>query len=189
MNVSSRWCVTAFIAFGSLACSDPVPRAAQGAFIVSISGVSLPPMDKRCPVGAAFTYDVPAVRNTKPLEQLDDNTYLHKTIDGEDGATVSCSVKSAAGGFSFSGKIVNGGQALQISDGTLGADGTGTARVFVKSVELSAPLISPSANCVVTTSDVKAGSMWAHFSCPSVESQPADYCKAEGTFVLEHCVQ
>lgn len=197
MNVSSRWCVTAFVALGSLACSDPVPPPAQGAFIASVGQVSPPVSGKACPAGAAFTYDVPAVRATKPGEALDNNTYLHKTIDGESNSTVSCTVKKGGGGFSFSGKISISGQALEITDGVLDGSNKGTARIFiVNSEHLSAPLISPSANCVIDASSTSGaayqaqpGSMWAHFSCSSVESPPSDYCKAEGTFVLENCVQ
>ncbi len=188
MNVSLRWYVTALIAFGSLSCSDPVPPPVQGAFIASVAGVSPPPAGKACPAGAAFTYDVPEVRATKPAEALDDDTYLHRAIDGESGADLSCSVKGGSAGYTFSGKIARSGQSLQVLSGTLGADGKGTAQIIVaNSRSLSAALISPSANCVITTSDVQPGSMWAHFTCPSVEAPPSDSCKAEGTFVFENC--
>jgi hypothetical protein len=190
MNVSSRWCVTAVVAFGSLACSDPVPPPAQGAFIASVNSVSPAPAGKACPAGAAFTYDVPAVRNTTPAEMLDENTYLHKTIDGEGGSRVSCSVKSGGGGFTFSGKIELGGKALEISQGTLGGDNMGSARAFIVDTEhLSGALVSPTANCTVNASDVQAGSIWATFRCTSVESPPSSYCRAEGTFVFENCAQ
>jgi hypothetical protein len=189
MNVSPRWCFTAVIACGSLACSDPVPPPAQGAFIASVAGVSPAPAGKACPAGAAFTYDVPRVRDTTPAEVLDADTYLHKTIDGEKGSSVSCTVKSGGGGFTFSGKIELAGKALEISDGTL-VNNTGTARAFVINAEyLSVPLISPTPNCTITASDVQAGSIWATFRCTSVESPPSDYCRAEGAFVFENCVQ
>ena len=82
MNLSPRWCVTALATLGALSCSDPVPPAAQGAFIVSLTSVS-PANGKTCPSGAAFTYDVPSVLASKPTEQLTPNTYLHWTVDGE----------------------------------------------------------------------------------------------------------
>jgi hypothetical protein len=197
MNVSSRWCVTAVIALGSIGCSDPVPPPAQGAFIASVNSVSPAPVGKACPAGAAFTYDVPSIRATMPTEVLDENTYLHKTIDGEGGSSVRCSVKAGGGGFTFSGEISLGTRGLELSDGVLGADKKGTARVFVINGEkLSSPLISPMANCLIdastsanTAHQVKPGSMWAHFSCPSVESPPSDYCRVEGTVVLENCSQ
>ena len=196
MNLSSRWCVTAIVALGALGCSDPVPPPAQGAFIASVNSVSPSPPGKSCPAGAAFTYDVPNESETKPTEVLDADTYLHKIIDGEDASTVRCEVKGGST-FTFSGRISLGGKALEISDGTLGADKKGTARITVtNSLRISTSLSAPSANCVVNAAgaagnnfQVRAGSMWASFSCPSVEAIPADYCKADGFFVLENCDQ
>jgi hypothetical protein len=195
MNLSSRWCVTGIVALGALACSDPVPPPAQGAFIASVNSVSPSPAGKACPAGAAFTYDVPNETETKPTEVLSASTYLHKIIDGEDASTVRCQV-SGSSTFTFSGRISLGGKALEISDGMLGADKKGTARITVtNSSRISTSLSAPSANCtigVVNTNgapQVKAGSMWASFSCASVEAQPSDYCKADGFFVLENCDQ
>jgi hypothetical protein len=141
----------------------------------------------------SFTYDVPRILDTKPLEALDQDTYLHRTIDGENNAQVSCRVT----GSSFSGRIVLGGRALSISSGTLGADKKGTAQITVTNSEsLSTSLISPTANCTVNAAkdgsnnfQVKGGSMWASFSCPSVEAAPNEYCTAGGFFVLENCEQ
>jgi hypothetical protein len=64
------------------------------------------------------------------------------------------------------------------------------------SESLSGSLISPTPNCIVNAAadatnkfQVKAGSMWAEFSCPSVEAAPNEYCTANGFFVLENCEQ
>jgi hypothetical protein len=195
MNLSSRWCVTAAIALGALSCSDPVPPPAQGAFIVSLSSVS-PPNGKQCPSGAASTFDVPPVlASGKPTEILSTNTYLHSAIDGEGDAKVSCSVHGSSS-FTFSGRIAAQGKVLEISDGVLTNNMTGTARVMVANgALLSSALTSPAADCtikVVTNSkgtQVKAGSLWAEFSCTSLEHQPADGCGAKGTFVLENCTE
>jgi hypothetical protein len=127
MNVSSRWCVTAVFALAALACSDPVPPPAQGAFIASVKPASPQPAGKSCPT-SAVTYDVPNIRDTKPAEVLTDGRYLHKIVDGDAGG-VSCTVKGGSGGFTFSGKITQGDRGLNISDGTLGADKKGTARM------------------------------------------------------------
>ena len=62
MHVSSRWCVTAVFALGALSCSDPVAPPAQGAFIASISAPSPAQPEKACPIGGAFTFDVPEIR-------------------------------------------------------------------------------------------------------------------------------
>jgi hypothetical protein len=189
MHVSSRWCVTAVFALGALSCSDPVPPPAQGAFLTTIKAPSPVPAGKSCPTSVSFTYDVPSILATKPLEALDENTYLHRTIDGEDNASVSCKVVGSSS-FTFSGRIVLGGSAISIASGTLGADKKGTAQITVtNSKDLSGSLISPSPNCVITAYQVKAGSMWASFTCPSVEAPPSEYCTASGFFVLENCEQ
>lgn len=193
MHVSSRWCVTAVFALGALACSDPVAPAAQGAFVTTIKAPSPAPSGKSCPTSVSFTYDVPKVLDSKPTEALDQDTYLHKTVDGEGNASVSCKVTSS----SFSGRIVLGGRALSIANGTLGADKKGTAQITVTNSEsLSTSLISPTANCAVDAAgtpsnkfQVKDGSMWASFNCPSVEAAPNEYCTASGVFVLENCEQ
>ena len=63
MNLSSsRWCVMAVVAWGALACSDPVPLPAQGAINTTVTSVSPPVQGKACSAGASFTYDVPQVR-------------------------------------------------------------------------------------------------------------------------------
>jgi hypothetical protein len=192
MNLSSRWCVTAAIALGALSCSDPVPPPAQGAFYVSLTSVS-PPNGRQCPSGAATSFDVPPLLATKPTEILTTNTYLHSSIDGEGDAKVSCSVKGSSS-YTFAGRIASQGRLLELSDGVLSNNMTGTARVMVTdSSKLSNALTSPAADCtikVVTNSkgvQVKSGSLWAEFSCVSVEVAPSFGCGAKGVFVLENC--
>jgi hypothetical protein len=166
-----------------------VPPPAQGAFLTTIKAASPAPAGKSCPSSVSFTYDVPSILETKPLEALDHDTYLHRTIDGEDNASVSCTVKGSSS-FTFKGRIVLGGKALTVANGTLGADKKGAAQITVtNSKDLSGSLISPSANCSIEAYQVKAGSMWASFSCPSVEAPPSEYCTANGYFVLENCEQ
>jgi hypothetical protein len=198
MNLSSRWCVTAVVAVGALGCSDPVPPPAQGAFIARINSVSPAPAGKMCPAGAAFTYDVPAVDpKLIPPKTLDADTYAFKIIDGEDSSTVSCSITGGST-FTFSGRISLGGQAIEVSNGMLGADKKGTALITVtNTAHLSSSLAARAENpCTVNAAaaadnnfQVRAGSMWASFNCPAVEHQPTDYCKAEGFFVFENCRQ
>ena len=199
MNLSSRWCVTAVVALGAVACSDPVPPPAQGAFWAHIVSVSPPVPGKMCPSGAALTYDVPVVDMTSPTESLTDSRYLHKIIDGENASTVKCSVKAGSGGISFEGRVSLGGKALEISSGTLPDKISGTARItFTKSDSpgFSNALSSPAGGCTVNAVlgkdkvvQAKAGSMWAHYSCTAIEHEPSDSCKSDGYFVLENCDQ
>ncbi len=192
MNLSSRWCVTAAVALGALSCSDPVPPAAQGAFRASIGSAGLP-AGKACPSGAASTFEVPAVDLSKPTEVLTTTTYLHSAIDGEGDSKVSCSVKGSSS-FTFSGRISNGGKVLELTEGVLSNNMTGTARVTLwNSMTLSNPLTSPAADCTITVVNnskgvqVKSGSIWAQFKCKTVERAPSDACDATGTFVLGNC--
>lgn len=198
MNVSSRWCVTAVFALGALACSDPVPPPAQGAFIASIGPSPSPPPDSACAT-SAFTYDVPKIRDMMLQDALTESKYLHKTINGEKGAKVSCTVKGGANGFTFSGQILLGGRGLQISNGTLGPTKTGTATITVSNSERLSPaqLISPAdVPCTVSAAQVggnnlqvAAGNIWATFDCPQVNLPPTSSCGADGVFVLENCEQ
>ena len=197
MNLSSRWCVTAVVALGALGCSDPVPPPAQGAFWANVKSVSPAPAGKSCPSGASLTFDVPTV-DPKLDESLDENTYLHRKIDGEDQAEVSCIVKGGPS-FTLEGTIKLGSRALSISNGTIGDNKKGTARITLRASGnpgFSGALSAPSANCAIDAAaapgnnfQVKPGSIWARFQCPSIEQAPSDFCQADGFFVLENCDQ
>lgn len=201
MNLSSRWCVTAVVALGAAACSDPVPPPAQGAFNASVYSVSPPVANKMCPSGAALTYEVPTVpapTAKDPDPSLSGSNYEHKIIDGQDSSSVHCSVKSGSAGISFEGRISLAGKAIEISGGSLPDKKTGTARMtFTKSSTpgFSNALSSPAGGCMVDAVindkgiQAKAGSIWAHFSCAGIDHEPSDHCRSEGFFVLENCDQ
>jgi hypothetical protein len=205
MNLSSRWCVTAVVALGAVACSDPVPPASQGAIWVNIQSNSPAPAGKMCPSGASTTYDVPHVDpnminpTTNRTEVLDDYTYLHWIVDGQNQSSVSCSVKGGDT-FTFSGRLkgptLGGLGSIEITNGTLDASHKGTATISITdTAALSSGLTSPPGACTVDAvkgngnHQVQPGSIWASFQCSSVEAQPSDYCKARGFFVLENCSQ
>lgn len=194
MKLSSRWSVTAWVAVSALGCSDPVPPPAQGAFNARVTSASPAPTGKMCPSGPSTYFEVPVVPPpTTTDEALDDQTYLHWVIDGEDDARVSCTVQGQ--GSFFEGRLDYGGKSLEITSGTLDATLKGKARItVVSSAQISGALSAPSANCAINASnaggtryEVAPGRIWASFDCPSVERQPTDYCVARGTFVLENC--
>jgi len=204
MNVSPRWCVTAIVALGAAACSDPVPPPAQGAVRVTVQSASPAIAGKSCPV-TNLVYDVPHVIEpmdpSKPRETLTESTYVHHIIDGQDGATVHCSV-SGGPTFTFNGHVALGGRALDISGGTVAANLMGTARITVTdtaeatsgfSHSLASPGTDPCVIKVVTpqsgVAQVKKGSIWASYTCASVEASPSDGCSSAGVFVLENCDQ
>lgn len=198
MHVSSRWCVTAVFALGALSCSDPVAPPAQGAFIASVRPASPAPVGKSCPT-SPFTFDVPAFIDSAPAEkldeQLDQDTYLHRIVDGEGGALARCSAK-AGSTFVFSGTIRAGARSLDISGGSLGPDKKGTASITVIDTARNIQLSSPGASCTIDASagpsnrfEANGGRMWASFTCPAVERPPTDSCTSSGFFVLENCAQ
>lgn len=199
MKVSSRWCVSAFVAFGALGCSDPVPATPQGAFNARVTSSPSAPAGKNCPSGTSTYFEGPTVpemmdANGNPKdERLDANTYIYKVVDGDSGE-VSCTVK----GTSFEGRIQSGNKSLEISSGTV--DPTtlkGTARVsLVSQSQISGALSSPGVTCTIDASkndganfQIADGHIWASFNCPSVEQTPSAFCGASGVFVFENCAK
>jgi hypothetical protein len=199
MKVSSRWYVSAFVAFGALGCSDPVPATPQGAFNARITSSSAAPAGKNCPSGTSTYFEAPTVPDTKDEngnpkdERLDSNTYIYKVVDGDSGK-VSCSVKNNA----FEGRIEYGNKSLAIRSGTVDPTSLkGTARIEVVSEsQISGVLSSPGTTCTIDASksnganfQIENGHIWASFSCPSVEQTPTTFCGASGVFVLENCAK
>ena len=194
MKLSSRWSVTAWVAFCALGCSDPVAPPAQGAFNTRVTSASPAPAGKMCPSGASTYFEVPTVPPPTTVDEtLDDGTYLHWVIDGENGAGVACTVQG--NGSFFEGRISSGGKTLDISSGTLDATLKGKATITIaSSSQISGSLSSAAAACTINASnaggtryEVAPGRIWATFDCPAVEKTPSDYCAARGTFVLENC--
>jgi hypothetical protein len=177
-----------------LGCSDPVAPPAQGAFNARVTSASPAPSGKMCPSGASTYFEVPVVPPVTTVDEaLDEQTYLHWIVDGENAAA-KCTVQG--NGSFFEGRLSSGTKTLDISAGAL--DPTtlkGTARISLSSgSQISGALTSPSANCIINASnaggtrfEVAPGRIWASFDCPSVERQPSDYCAARGIFVLENC--
>lgn len=172
---------------------DERPPASQGALTVTLKSVSPAPAGKSCPSGTASTWAIPPV--DQPNEALSNVTYLHWLVDGDAGAKVSCKVAASGGGVRFEGKLQQASVALQISEGTLGADRRGTARITVTNSQALTSALSSTADCVVSAArtdgnlQAQPGSMWASFSCAAVEAPPSDLCAATGIFVLENCDQ
>lgn len=166
---------------------QPAPTA-RGAMTFTVKPPSPLPAGKACPTGAGFTSELPAGNGPTA------SSYLEHVVDGEGGAAVSCRVAGDTT-FEISGRVQLAGRALRIEDGIVSADEPGTASItIIDSERLTTALRGPS--CVLSLEadapsslQIKPGSVWASFSCPSVESAPSDYCQASGFFVLENCDQ
>ena len=166
------------------------PPPAQGASVVSLEPVSPAPAGKTCPA-VSVTSAIPDVSGS---DMLDSDTYLHHVIDGEGVVVFKCTVVAKAT-VTFNGAMQQAGHGLQISNGVLAENRKGTADItLLDSQHLSSTLKGTS--CFVDAAagpgnnfQLKAGSMWASFDCPSLEAAPNDLCRASGFFVLENCAQ
>ena len=170
---------------------DVMLPAAQGAGVFSLRGQSPPIQGKACPV-VSLTSALPAVDGPS---MLDANTYVKHIADGEGAATVSCKVSGNLR-FTFEGSLQLGRVALKIQNGVLGDDRLGTADITVADAQALQGSLSSATPCSIDATNsagqqfqVKAGSIWAAFDCPSVEQPPSSSCAASGVFVLENCEQ
>jgi len=168
------------------------PPPPHGAFRVLVQSVSF----RSCASGVSTEIEAPTVDPYLiPSQTLDESTYLHRLTDGEDGASVRCRV---AGDTTFvvEGSISLGGKSFTITDGVLGPNEQGTARLTLSDSQwptLTEPLSSGEATCVLDASSpfgagrrVQPGAIWGHISCPVVE-RPDSFCSAEAEFVFEDC--
>ena len=190
--MSLRWSFTAVLALGTLACSDPVPPPAQAGLRLSLSngsGIS----GKSCPV-TAITKTVPERDPNNIMEGPSATDPGVRVIDGEDNSKISCSVKGN-GPFSVSASIQYASTSFTLLGGSVMAGGNGTANISVYTPEITTTISSPSTTpCSVrvpagTSFQVKPGSIWAEFSCMSLETTPSTACSANGILVFENCAE
>ncbi|MEO8903690.1 MAG: hypothetical protein ABI488_15470 [Polyangiaceae bacterium] len=153
-----------------------------------------------CPVGAGKSYQVGAKKKVGTVTTVlspNDVTAGESVVDGDGNTSVTCSVrKQADGSFAVSGSIsaASGeGDLITVSliNVVINPDlttGTGEVRVFT--TQLAGPFDSGSAPCTFTVvrKQVKGGSIWADFSCPSIANPPSNLCSiTNSTIVLENC--
>jgi len=188
MNGCPRWSFLTVPLLAALGCSDPVPRPPQGNVTLSVQKPTTGSLT--CPVPGK-TY---VVGNPKgPTTAAPGDRY----IDGENGATIACSVKGG-GPFNFSATIKASSTesdkvTMTITSGVINADKkTGTATVGVFTPQLAGTFISPEGGCAVSVvgDNVKPGSLWATVSCPIINYPSTGQACSVGsitTFVLENC--
>jgi len=166
MNGCPRWSILTVPLLAALGCSDPVPRPPQGNLKLSVQTPTTG--SATCPVpGKTYIIGNP---NAPDANQPGD-----RLIDGEHSATIKCSVKGS-GPYTFSGTVqaVSSEHAkvtLTITNGMINADKlTGTATVGLFTTDLAGTFNSPEGGCAVKviSGNVKPGSLWAQFSCPSI---------------------
>lgn len=197
MNAYPRWSILAVPLLAVLGCSDPVPPPAQGALTLYVDQPVTHVDGRACPA-PGITYQIAATDSkTKMLAAPSSTTPGESLISGEKGTNISCSVKKSSNGFAFSGSIHgNSSPAGSIVDLTMqggtvdGTSLTGTVNVSIYTPDLSSQFVS-SMPCSVTVlqNQIKGGSMWANFSCPTVTADPSGACGigSFSTIVFENC--
>lgn len=190
---SGTWLVMGGTLSAVLGCGDPLPPPARLAMNIELAG---------CGVDNAYSLpEEPLVRSTLqnsiPQVQLD---ALPRMVDGEEGASVSCSVvESAPNTFTFSASAsVGSSRRFTLNGGTTTGpsatgEGSGTA-----TVSFLHPLTIPArgaSNCVITTEIAPAGggALLLEFICsPPGSTFRADTidtpnCSASGAVVIDRC--
>ncbi|MEI9938869.1 MAG: hypothetical protein WDO69_16755 [Pseudomonadota bacterium] len=115
-------------------------------------------------------------------------------IDGEHNASIKCSVKGN-GPFQISGTVQGSSgehEPVMVSvSGTINADkltGTGSVNVYTP---LLTGFASADGTCTFTVinQQVKPGSLWMTFKCPSITQPPGRSCLVgdSSAIVLENC--
>ena len=171
---------------GASAGAEALP--AQGAISLQIGGPST-----TCPEsGTVYPVGKPAPSSSEPGQSV---------IDDETSTVIRCSVRGT-GPYTFSGSLhatssdaARDPITVTFSAGTVNADKTtGTVSVSVFTPQLEANFTSGSTPCTVQviSQQVKPGSIWADFSCPSLSYPPTGVCSSGvapsvSTVVFENC--
>jgi|GEM_PF-930856 hypothetical protein len=202
-NACSRWSFLAVPVLAAFGCSDPVPLPAQGAISLQVGGPS-----STCPepgtvyqVGKLKTDPSDPTGKHKIAQAPSDLDPGLSVVDGESGTNISCSVHGS-GPFTFSGSLhataddeLKDPVTITFSNGVVNADKkTGTVAVSIFTPQLESSFSSGSTPCTVDViqQQIKGGSIWADFSCPTLTSPPSSVCSSGvapsvSTFVFENC--
>lgn len=199
MNARVRCSFLAVPLLAALGCSDPVPLPAQAALTLSIQKATINEGGVTCP-DPGTTYRFGALKNGE-IQNPSNVNHGQSVINGDQGSSIGCSVKSSNGGFAFSASIrgtANSNEPVTVSiNGGVITGETGTASVTVSTRKLSTTFSNPSAQpCTFTVirgagdlPQVKNGALWATFQCPSIVAPPSGQCVVgtTSTVVLENC--
>jgi hypothetical protein len=119
-----------------------------------------------------------------------------RAYNGDGGLQVSCTVKASGNGTFFTQASVSSSDprvSINIQNGSIDANGMGTAVIGLTARALPADVLSPNTTpCSLTVIEpiadhVKAGAIWMRFNCPTLVSPPMYSCNASGEIVLENC--
>jgi hypothetical protein len=172
----------------------PEAVPAQGSLTLVLGQSPLADPGFTCPINATYAVGSPAPTEASLGVPL---------LDGENGASISCSVSGAGQSFammaslstvvsSSSGKQVTVKLALDAPAVTATNPAPAQSSVFTSDLSDSITSSSSDANAGCTlhvlNDQLKPGAVWGTFSCPKLTAQPSSECAASGTFVFEDCV-
>ncbi|HKQ68842.1 MAG TPA: hypothetical protein VJT73_05860 [Polyangiaceae bacterium] len=201
------WKSLCFSAFGLLgmlpACSDPVPPPSRAAAAIHIAG----PISGtgRCTPDAHFA-TVP--HNPAGLARVTESTIGDRSVDGEGGALVKCSVKPSGDKFvveanlsvpALDPKGMPLNNTIMTLSTTVGPEESGAAASFLlqddhteSSFTSSKCKVSVKKNAPTDGLEIAPGKIWAAVTCTELKDQkdPESGCDLDsGYIVLENCDQ
>jgi len=190
------------------ACGDPVPPAAQVSLSLHLDDPMSPDPEKqkdRCSAGRHWV-NVPYPKSVNQSQQASATESGPKAVHGQDGNSVTCTVKPNGSGFKFTGN------ASGFAD-----DGQGGTKKRPSTVYLNANNIAPGATnavggvritddqsvttyssetCLFSVSGdalgIDAGRIWGKVFCEYLNdpSSPGSACSVDtGFYIFENCAQ
>lgn len=176
--------LTTCLAFSAMSCGDAVPPPGEGAVVISTSASSA------APIGQGFGCDASTAlvwaNNDVAPSTVSAGELL---VDGRDGAGVSCTV-SGGGPYTVRAEVSNGGSRFALN-GTVNADGKGTAYVEFWDPKRYATVSDPSCTIETGTGNltIASGSIWATVNCSNLKVTGDAYfwCAARAVVVFKSC--
>ena len=177
------WVIALGPILGVLGCSDPVPASSAVGLSLSLSQTA------SCPI-------IPAVADDIGNPPPSSSSMGTRVYDGDGGVSVGCTVKAGGNGTYFVQASVSSSDprvSINIQNGSIQANGSGSALIGLSAHALPADVLSPTTTpCSLTVIEpiadhVKAGAIWMRFNCPTLSSAPTYNCTASGEIVLENC--
>jgi hypothetical protein len=187
-----KWLLIAVPVVTSLGgCSDASPLTARGAVYADVIAPSVTEHASKCLFGPHAALIGGDAANRYP------NQFRvgARVVDGEGGASVSCSVKGSTT-FSISGTMTQGAVNITVNGTTPATAGeTGEAKIYIRSSQTVGQSLAPATGevetCTLTPVEVAPGRAWSKFDCSLLKAsgQLNTYCGATGFFVFENCDQ
>ncbi|HET9957542.1 MAG TPA: hypothetical protein VFQ61_23745 [Polyangiaceae bacterium] len=177
------------LGLAALSCSDPVPASAAVGLTLKMQPSA------SCPYDSNLVDDIGQIGGDGKPQSPNSlaGTPGKRVYSGESGLDASCSI-TGGGPFSISGGGSMSDPRISFNiEGTMNANGQGTATMTFASNSIGEGVTSDPGACTLTavqTSDgvqIHPGAMWAQFNCPSVKNVPTINCMAFGELILENC--